>query len=186
MGMPKAGKSTNIEILETSLKSEHNFQVREIFEGARMCPISKRQRFYYNSWAFHRTVNKIIETVEMTDFDYILVDRGPHDACMFTKALWKNGNIDKKKKEESIQYMKNFRELVDLVVVFMVDPTTSLSREKEYNKRSGRVMNKDFLSTLHEVYSNFCENAPSNHLFINGKEPIQENHELITDEVIEL
>ncbi|MFB6182198.1 MAG: hypothetical protein ABEJ24_04875 [Candidatus Magasanikbacteria bacterium] len=186
LGMPQAGKSTNIESLESHLKHERNCKVRKVVEGARICPINKERRFYYNSWSFHRTINKLIEVTGGSAFDHVLVDRGPFDSKLFTKALSRNGSIDSKVEEDSIQYMDNFQELIDLVVIFMVDPEVSISREKKYNDIEGRVMNNEFLSILYEEYVSFCERYSNqeNFLAIDGEDPIEENHDLITEKVL--
>ena len=102
MGMPRAGKSTQLELVETVLKHEKKASVRNIYEGARICPIGKENRFQYNSWSFHNTTNRIMEA-RMDNFDYLLIDRGIYDHIAFTRALYLGGQINKK------QYVRHYR-----------------------------------------------------------------------------
>ena len=44
MGMPRAGKTTALEIMESYLKT-FGARVRTVYEGARICPLDKSDRF---------------------------------------------------------------------------------------------------------------------------------------------
>ena len=59
MGMPRAGKTTALEIMESYLKT-CGARVRTVYEGARICPLDKSDRFNYHSWSFHNTINRIL------------------------------------------------------------------------------------------------------------------------------
>ncbi len=147
-GMPRAGKTTGIETLETSLKHAGK-RVRIICEGARICPIDKEDnRFNYHSWSFHNTINNLIEALQMR-FDYVLVDRGVLDHIAFIRALEGTSQraIDAEK------YYSSFLGLQDKEVFFNLDPNLAIERERVHKPILGRVFNTSFLNALQQSYS---------------------------------
>jgi len=61
MGMPKSGKTTQMDILGSNLQHAQGYKVRCIHEGARISPLDKEDYFMFNSWSFHNTLNRIKE-----------------------------------------------------------------------------------------------------------------------------
>ncbi|MBS3073590.1 hypothetical protein J4465_02235 [Candidatus Pacearchaeota archaeon] len=185
MGMPRAGKSTQLELVETVLKHEKKASVRNIYEGARICPIGKENRFQYNSWSFHNTTNRIMEA-RMDNFDYLLIDRGIYDHIAFTRALYLGGQINKKQYESQIEYFKEFDFLEDAVLGFMVGAQESMGRENKHHGFCGRVMNKDFLQILYEIYNEMIPKIHKECYIVDGSKPLKENGKEILDFVSRL
>jgi len=180
MGMPKAGKSTQLELVETILKHERKSLVRNIYEGARICPIDKKERFQYNAWSFHNTANRIMEA-RMNNFDYLLIDRGIYDHVAFTHTLYKCGQISKEQYEAQAKYFQQFRFLEDSVIVFMINPDEAMMRENKHHKFCGRVMNKNFLSRLYEAYQELIPKIQQEHYVIDGSKSLDDNGEEVLD-----
>jgi len=150
-GMPKAGKSTQIELLETYLKHERGLKIRIVYEGARICPLEKTDRFLFNSWSFNNTINRVME-VKNQSFDFVLIDRGVQDHICFTKALYDAGQITFQQYEAQLGYFEQFLFLEDEVLIFLIDPEESMRREYKHQSFDGRVMNNNFLSLLYAEY----------------------------------
>ncbi len=176
MGMPKSGKTTQLELLETILKHEKKYNVRGIFEGARISPLDKDDRFLYNTWSFHNTTNKIMEARNKC-CDYVLVDRGVYDHLAFTDALYKSGDISKKQWQSQIKYFNEFTNLHDCVFVFMLSPLDSMERENKNHMFSGRVMNMDFLSKLHDSYQEIIPKINRDYYVVDGGGSLGKNGE---------
>ncbi len=149
MGMPKAGKTTAIEVAESYLKFKDK-KVRIIYEGARVSPLDKQDRFLYNSWSFHNTLNRVLEA-RLDHYDFILVDRGVYDHVAFTKAIEVFGN--KKNCNIARDYYKTFGNLEDNILLYLLKPEDAVKREVKHNPFLGRVFKGDFLERLHSSYS---------------------------------
>ncbi len=173
-GMPKAGKSTQMELLETILKHKKGFNVRNIYEGARVCPLDKKDRFQYNAWSFNNTINRIMEA-KASKFNYILIDRGIHDHIAFTKALYSYGQITAKQCEAQLKYFGEFSFLEDIVLVFIISPKEAMEREYKHHEFTGTVMNEKFLIELHKAYIDTIPEIKQKHVLINGSKSIKEN-----------
>ena len=180
MGMPKSGKSTQLESLETILKQTNGKLVRIINEGARICPFDKNNRFEYNAWSFHTTINRIIET-KHSNFDYLLIDRGIYDHIAFTCALGKSKEITAVQQITQLEYFKQFPYLEDSVLVFMVSPQEAMKREQKHYNLQGRVMNLPFLYRLYETYQQTIETIKQPIQLIDGSKEFSENRKDILD-----
>lgn len=184
MGMPKAGKSTQLELVETVLKHEKKAVMRNVYEGARICPLDKKDRFQYNAWSFHNTINRIMESKTGCS-DYLLIDRGVYDHVAFTHALYQCGQITNEQFEAQANYFQQFGFLEDAVLVFMVSPKESIERENKHHKFQGRVMNKEFLSALYIAYQEIIPTIQQEHYLIDGSKSLDGNGKEILDFVIE-
>ncbi len=176
-GMPKAGKSTQIDILETYFKREKQKKVRVVHEGARICPIDKEDRFHYNIWSLNNTINRIIETKKQS-FDYVLIDRGVIDHIAFTQALYKSKYITKKQMEITISYAKQFIGLEDIAFCCFMDPEETIDRENKHHRTLGRVINPKFLKILHKCYMELEKYLPKTYM-INSSEELTTNRDTI-------
>lgn len=179
-GMPKSGKTTQIEIIESRLKHLEDKYVRVIYEGARVCPLEKDNRFYYNAWSFHNTLNKTLEAT-LANPNYLLIDRGVYDHIAYTNALFEAGKITSSQSRKQKEYYLEFIGLEDSTLVFLVSPEEALEREHKQNLNSGSVMNPEFLAYLHEAYKNLIPEITKNYLVVEGSKPINENINSIYD-----
>lgn len=178
MGMPKAGKTTAIEVAESYLK-KNNKKVRVIFEGARISPLDKEPRFLYNSWSFHNTMNRILEA-RLNDYDFLLIDRGIYDHVAFSEA--NDIFCDKNKTQIAREYYKLFGELEDKIFLYMLSPEEVIYRERKNNPFLGRVFNKEFLGRLYDSYSDLYLEILSERdiILFDGRKNLEENsNELI-------
>ena len=178
MGMPKAGKSTQLELIETFLKHEKRVSVRTIYEGARVCPIDKKTRFQHNAWSFHNTTNRLMEA-QLTDPDYLLIDRGVYDHIAFTQALYRSGQITTEQYEAQARYFREFGFLEDSVIALMINPDEAMKREMKYHQFCGRVMNDNFLALLYEAYKETTLTIPQSHIVIDSSKTVKENNKEI-------
>lgn len=147
MGMPRAGKTTALEAMESYLKME-GARVRVVYEGARICPLDKSDRFNYNSWSFHNTINRILEA-RLDHYDFILIDRGVIDHMAFSQAICSRIQKDSL---PNFSYYQQFVNLQDLEIFFYVNPDESIRRESKNKPFIGRVFNSDFLRILSQAY----------------------------------
>lgn len=155
-GMPKSGKSTNIESITSYFQHYLNYKIRKIEEGARISPLDKKNPFTYNSWSFHTTINELLRALLIEiDYDLILIDRGVYDHICFTEALKRDKRITEREAKTSIEYFKNFLKYENAIILFLVEPEEALRRELKHNRVKGRVMNEEFLSILYDVYENY-------------------------------
>ncbi len=182
MGMPRAGKSTLIELMETILSYEKRLRVRCIYEGARTCPLGKNDRFQYNAWSFHNTINRLMETRQQ-ELDYILIDRGVWDHIAFAYALYSNKRINKRQYEAQTKYFRTFSFLEDSVLAFMISPKISVEREQKYHRLQGKVTNMNFLSILHKAYSETIPNTKQ-YSIIDSTKTIEESKKEILKKLL--
>ncbi len=181
MGMPKSGKSTQLEILKTRLEKEKGARVREIYEGARISPLNKADnRFLYNAWSFHNTLNRLLEA-RLDGYDYLLIDRGVYDHLAFTEALHESKQITDKQYIAQLEYFKQFTDLEDVVLMFLINPAEAMHRENKHHNFIGRVMNEDFLSKLKEAYTLYSFYADR---IIDCSKSLEENSKDIFDAVL--
>jgi len=178
LGMPKAGKSTAIEFAESYLKHAGK-KVRVIYEGARISPLDKSDRFNYNSWSFHNTLNRLMES-RLDSYDFVLIDRGVFDHIAFGIA------IETFCSERSIQianeYYKLFSGLEDEAWLFGLPPDEAVRRERKHNPLLGRVFDLGFLSGLAKSYRFVEKEILSRGIQLqnfDGMKSIQENQERI-------
>jgi len=179
MGMPKTGKTTQIDLVEDALEDRKEYKVGTVAESAMKCPLEKDGGLKHDSWCFHETTNKIMEQQLRDDLDYLLVDRGVYDRGVFSEVYNRNGGLTEEQKETQKKYMEMFTDLEDRVVAFMITPEESLSREFQ---EGGKVMNGDFLDVLYESYDDMISEIEDSKLkVIDGTKDILE----IRDEIYE-
>ncbi|MBD3259104.1 hypothetical protein GF371_00570 [Candidatus Woesearchaeota archaeon] len=185
MGMPRAGKSTQFELVETVLSYAKKKKVRCLYEAVRNCPLDRKDRFQYNSWSLHHTINRLMEA-RMQDVDYILVERGIWDHAAFSIALYFDGKISKQQYLAQRRYCKGFGFLEDTVLAFFIDPETSVEREQKYHNQQGIVTNINFLSYLFEAYKRTIKKVEQKICIIDSSKPLEENTEEIFSHIEQL
>ncbi|MDP1696068.1 MAG: hypothetical protein Q8L29_04085 [archaeon] len=174
LGMPRAGKTTAIEIMESYFKHEGK-RVRVVYEGARVSPLDKSDRYNYNAWSFHNTVNRILEA-RLDHYDFILVDRGILDHFSFLEAITKHKDATSAK-----EYYLSFLNLQDKEIFFSINPEEAIKREKKHKPFLGRVFNKLFLEQLLFSYNRTIDFARSNLcrklIHIDGTKKFEDNYQ---------
>ncbi len=179
MGMPRAGKTTALEYVESYLKHEE-VNVRTIYEGARISPLDKSNRFEYHSWSFHNTINRVLES-KINNYQVILIDRGILDHIAFLGAI---KNIEKINFNVLKEYYKQFLPLEDSIIYFEISPEKTIERERKHKKFLGRVFNENFLRDLNEAYKETVKEFDE---FIctkvKGEEKYEDNLNRVLEEV---
>jgi thymidylate kinase len=173
LGMPRAGKTTALEVMESYMKKE-GAKVRTIYEGARICPLEKSDRYNYNSWSFHNTINRILES-RLDGYDFILIDRGILDHMAFLNVI--DGYIDKDK-GSTFDYYKNFLKLQDKEIFFDANPDTAIKRECKHKPSEvvGSVFKIEFLKKLRDSYNEVINKGLTKELYIiNGEDNFKKN-----------
>jgi len=147
-GMPRAGKTTAIEVMESLMKKD-GAKVRLIYEGARISPLDKSDRYNYNAWSFHNTINRVLEA-RLDNYDFILIDRGVFDHVAFLKAI--ESQCAGRDMISTEKYYLNFLNLQDQEILFTVDVEEAIRRERKNKPVLGRVFEHDFLDNLSRAY----------------------------------
>ena len=172
LGMPKSGKSTAIEIAESYLKKQGK-RVRTVYEGARVSPLDKKDRFMYNAWSFHNTVNRILEA-KLDHYDFILVDRGVHDHAVFADAI---KDMCDERMHLVQEYYRMFWRVEDEALLYMLTPDEATERERKNNPFLGRVFDRNFLVNLYACYEEWNERCGRTDRYFNGTNSLEENTE---------
>lgn len=178
--MPRSGKTTAVEVMEGYFK-RGGARVRVVYEGARISPLDKSDRFNYHSWSFHNTVNRILEA-RIDHYDFILVDRGVLDHLAFLDAIVNECTNRTGKDLDSVrEYYSQFLGLQDKEIYFTVSPKEAIRREKKHKPFLGRVFNPDFLNKLNRAYEwIFRELGSSRNIIrISGNGDLEKNLEKI-------
>lgn len=157
-GSPKAGKTTNIEIIDHFFKRAH-FKVWAPTEG-----VSKRTPYHlrrdlvaYNSWSLNYAISELLVAYFNVDRqDLVILDRGPFDSLAWMGVLNQNGDLT----DEDLSTIKNFALLpkwastINRIYLFTCNPDVSLDREHNFKltRRAGIAMNPTMLTHLLEHY----------------------------------
>lgn len=157
-GSPKSGKSTTITSLNQFLK-RNKFTTTVLTERASICPVSNKKDPFFNIWTLTSAIAEIIEHIDNNDTDIIISDRGIFDALCWFDWLNKNDSIENPYLDNNtFEILKKFvkldifKDYLDLVYVFKVDP--SISIEREYSNlltdKRGSIMQEPVLKTFND------------------------------------
>ena len=158
-GSPKAGKTTNIDIV-THFFKRTDFKTWAPTEGA-----SKRTPYYlrrdlvaFNAWALNYAISEILIAYHnVEEYDLVVLDRGPFDSLAWMRVLRDDGELtpDEYTRIQAFARHPKWAKLVERVYLFTCRPETSLKREHEAKliRSDGTAMNKTMLGKLHEQYS---------------------------------
>ena len=157
-GSPKAGKSTNIDIV-THFFKRTGFKVWSPTEGAsKRTPYQlRRDLVAFNAWALNYAVSEILVACHNVEgYDLVVLDRGPFDSLAWMRILKDGGELD----EDGYRRIEDFARhpkwagLVGRVCLFACAPRVSLERENEAKliRREGTAMNAGMLGKLRAQY----------------------------------
>ena len=179
-GTPKSGKSTCIDTVSHFFR-RLEFNVLAPTEGA-----SKRTPYYlkdnyveFNTWSASYALTHILEGRYGSDqYQIVILDRGLFDALAWFQFLKNKGDVTVEEcdKIQSYLLIDHWRELVDMVFLFVTDPGTSLDRENRDKliDEPGRAMNPDTLENLNDAYSEikgqYEDRFPSFHVIDTGRD----------------
>lgn len=158
-GSPKAGKTTNIDIV-THFFKRTSFKTWAPTEGA-----SKRTPYYlrrdlvaFNAWALNYAISEILTAYHnVEEYDLVVLDRGPFDSLAWMRVLRDDGKLtpDEYSRIQDFAQHPKWARLVERVYLFTCSPDTSMHREHEAKliRSEGTAMNEEMLGKLHEQYS---------------------------------
>ena len=169
-GSPKAGKSTNIDIV-THFFKRTDFKTWAPTEGAskRTPYFLRRDLVAFNAWALNYAISEILTAYHNVEkYDLVVLDRGPFDSLAWMRVLKDDGKLD----QDGYDRIENFARhpkwanLVERIYLFTCSPVTSLNREHDAKliRSDGTAMNEAMLRKLREHYESLgnestCENT---------------------------
>ncbi|MCH9052509.1 MAG: hypothetical protein IIA72_15780 [Proteobacteria bacterium] len=170
-GSPKAGKTTNIDIIEHLFK-RIGFKIWAPTEGAsKRTPYHlKRDLVAFNCWSLNYAISEILVAYNNVDpHDLVILDRGPFDSLAWMGLLRDRGEL----KDDEYKVIKNFAlhnkwlSCISRIYLFTCRPDVSLERENEVKliSRPGTAMNTNMLTELLQQYENLKEEQTQCPLF---------------------
>ena len=185
MGMPKAGKTTNIDRLKEFLQHEKGVFARLYEQGARTIPFDKDAfgRFAYNMVSAYRVVDRLLSDYNPdSPGRVVLIDRGIFDHMAFAIALHNAELITEEQRDSSIAQLSNYTDLETHLILFEIAPEEAMKREQTKHPYTGRVMNPCFLGHLFEAYHEVIlpiMEEKKKLLVVDGQESLEENKKKI-------
>jgi thymidylate kinase len=174
-GSPKAGKTTNIEIVAHFFK-RIGFKVWTPTEGAsRRTPGQlRRDLVAFNVWALSYAVGEILTAYHNVDRQHLIIlDRGPFDALAWLRVQKDKRNLsaDEYRRIEEFALHPKWMRLIDRIFLFTCLSKISLEREHAYKliKGEGIAMNSGMLTAVREKYGQLRKEAKSGNLDIDDK-----------------
>jgi len=150
-GLPKAGKTRVISILQLFLK-RNGFKVEVFIERASVAPIRTKGHLNFNTWVSCASLQGMLEALSKPELDVFILDRGIFDALAWTHWLAQTGKITSGEEEACYGFfaMDRWADLVDLVLVMTCDPQTSITREyaNQLTTKRGTIMSEDTLRQI--------------------------------------
>lgn len=152
-GMPKSGKTTVMNVVSQAVRRDHS-ELEEFHGGGRFSPVTKENLGLLNLYLASNIVMRLSSRgfpKGISDRIYLL-DRGPTDRLIFTRALRAQGRVSREH-VSSIEGMfeaPEFNDAISLTFVFVTSSRLSLERENRYSltNSDGRVMNHAMLDCL--------------------------------------
>jgi predicted NUDIX family phosphoesterase len=150
-GLPKAGKTRTISILELFLK-RNGFKVDVFIERASIAPIRTKGHLNFNTWVSCASLQGMLEAMSKPELDVFILDRGLFDALVWTHWLAQTGKITSEEEEACYRFfaMSRWTDLVDLVLLMTCDPATSIAREysNQLTTKRGTIMSEETLRQI--------------------------------------
>lgn len=156
-GLPAAGKTTNIQLLEKYL-SDRNINSKIIKTASTISPINNyKTDWTFDAWSICRTVMKLIEADNKNDC--IIVERGLFDSICWLEWFRNSGRITTSEFEtiKKFALIEKWFNQVDLTVVLQVEFTTALAR----GRTPGKIVNYDVYKELRYAYDTIIKELHS-------------------------
>lgn len=198
-GIPKSGKTTSLNALNTFLK-RNGFKTKLLTERASVCPISKKTHPYFNIWTMTRSLSELLETIfESGDsIDIILADRALFDSLIWFEWLSNNPTPENPHlNSETYQAIVNMvtcefmTKCIDLVLVFNSTPEKALEREYStlLTETPGSIMNTNVLEGYQSAQAKVLAKYRSNFNDVfsieeNKDNDLNEKNYYVTNEVL--
>jgi len=173
-GMPKAGKSSEIETLrhffshgskipasgrnngdEARVIKKDGFIVYTPAEGVslRTPNYLKKDPLDYNTWAGAYAIQELLQARHDYSNDIVILDRGPWDAGCWLRYWAKQANSGDEDVAQFFQ-LERWIVLADLHVVLTVDPAAAAERERKSRlvAHKGPSSNVDLMNAMRQIY----------------------------------
>jgi predicted NUDIX family phosphoesterase/thymidylate kinase len=152
-GLPKAGKTRSISVLELFLK--RNGIKTEVFtERASIAPIRAKGHLNFNVWVSCASLQGMLEAL-YRDVDVFILDRGIFDALVWNEWLETTGKITREEAAQVAAFftMDRWTELTDIVFLLTCDPKKSIEREyaDQLTTKRGTIMSEHTLRQINEA-----------------------------------
>ena len=153
LGMPRAGKTTQIDRLKFYLESK-GFRVALLTdrERAQSLKTPPSEGLAYTLAFFTASVEAYYEHLHKAD--YLLIDRGFNDVAVWSDVRFALGEISQEERDALKTIFDRFKKLVNKTFYFKVPSEIGLARhEKGEDQAVDRVaMNKKWLDVLQDSY----------------------------------
>ena len=192
-GSPKAGKTTNIDIV-THFFKRTDFKVWAPTEGAskRTPYFLRRDLVAFNAWALNYAISEILIAYHnVEEYDLVVLDRGPFDSLAWMRVLKDDGDLTQNEYDRIENFARHpkWANLVERIFLFTCTPETSMHREHDAKLIRGRgtAMNPDMLGKLHEHYDSLGKDSPGDNPSIRrfstdeGSGPRETARAIVTD-----
>jgi hypothetical protein len=137
-GAPDSGKTTAVASIER-LARENGYYVRHFHGGGRYVPLQVKSTPRFNLAVASRNVYEALTAVSTTGPSVRLLDRGPIDSLLFSRALAACGRLPAEELSVVEQLITSPQVLaqLDLVVLLSADPAVLSGRERALTGRVG-------------------------------------------------
>ncbi len=178
-GMPRSGKTTQIDMLRTFLQEA----------GYTVCVVSDRDRadsigtppseiVGYKLVFFSQVIEAFFANQPSCDF--LIVDRGFHDSIAWFEAERLLRHISSERADQLSDTFSEYQQYVDQGFCLMVDLDTAFQRHdsKEQMAVDDHAMTKNYLQALERSYQTKKGNF-GNTVFIDGLQSVESVHKKI-------
>jgi predicted NUDIX family phosphoesterase len=155
-GVPKAGKTTTLNHLQTFLK-RCGFRTEIVVERASVCPIRDKKHSNFNIWTACTTLAQILEKTQdpprIDDPHILILDRGLFDSICWLRMMEQLSRIRLGDRKVAEQFLRSddWRKRISCVIVMMASYEDAMNREKGYlpiEEGKASIMNKDVLEQV--------------------------------------
>jgi Zn-dependent peptidase ImmA (M78 family) len=144
-GTPKAGKDTQIEILQNYLEDVWNFRVKVQEEGYRSCELLPIEETHINKfyWSMGLLIKELISVLDQPQkHDVFIFNRALFDSRSFLHFYRQINMINKQDYVNHARFLltKRFTRLIDVVLLITVPPHISISRQDHSSNATVRTL----------------------------------------------
>ena len=179
VGMPRAGKSTQIRLLRNALvkKGKRVKVITDRFRASGM-KTPPTEVIAYKLVFFSKALEDYFKYNDR--YDYLLIDRGFYDSIIWFDVEKILGHISSQRATELKNTFIEFTKRVDDVICLMVDVTEAENRhtKTKHMNVDDVGMSKEYLTALTEAYQQ-NKNALNNCLYIANLQSRSATHEQI-------
>jgi predicted NUDIX family phosphoesterase/predicted ATPase len=164
-GVPKAGKTTALNHIQTFLK-RCGFRTEIVVERASVCPIRDKKHANFNVWTACTTLAQILEKTQdpprLDDPHVLILDRGLFDAICWMRMLERLARIRRADRDLVERFLRtdDWRKRISSVIVMTASPEDALQREKGHlpvEDVNGSIMNEEVLQQVLEMTKSCVE-----------------------------